>query len=91
MPIREILKTEYGPVFGPEDIESLTAAFEAVLSKLRLVDRKDPATMKVARLIIRLAQDGERDPKELCDQALKILRNLSATARRVTCQSVGEN
>lgn len=73
MPIRAILESEYGPVFEPEDVASLTAAFDAALSKLRLVDRKHPLTTTVAKVIIQLAQDGERDPKKLCDEALKIL------------------
>jgi hypothetical protein len=75
VPIREILKVEYGPVCEPEDVASLTAAFDAALSKLRLVDRKDPITMTVAKLIIQLAKDGERDPKKLCDETLRILGN----------------
>jgi len=73
VPIRDILKVEYGPVFEPEEVASLTAAFDAALSNLGLVDRKDPMTTTVAKLIIQLAKDGERDPKKLCDQALKIL------------------
>jgi hypothetical protein len=73
VPIRDILKVEYGPVFEPEEIASLTAAFDAALSRLGLVDRKDPMTTTVAKLIIQLAKDGERDPENLCDQALKIL------------------
>jgi hypothetical protein len=30
-------------------------------------------TMTVAKLIIELAKNGERDPKKLCDHALKLL------------------
>ena len=41
VPIRTILETEYGSVFGPKDIAQLTAAFEAALTKLGVVDRKD--------------------------------------------------
>ena len=41
-------KNDYPSAFGPEDIANLTAAFEAALSKLELVDRKDPMTMTVA-------------------------------------------
>ena len=73
VPIRAILETEYGPVFGPEDAAQLTAAFEVALSKLGLVDRTDPMTMTVAKLIIQLAKNGERDPQKLCDDALKSL------------------
>lgn len=74
MPIRAILETEYGPVFGPEDVAAVAAAFEAALSKLGLVDRHDPLTTAVAKLVIQLAKDGERDPEKLCDTALQILR-----------------
>jgi hypothetical protein len=30
--------------------------------------------MTVAKLVIQLAKDGERDPQKLCDGALAILR-----------------
>src|SRR5262249_61123641 len=62
VPIRDILKVEYGPVFEPEEVASLTAAFDAALSNLGLVNRKDPITTTVAKVIIQLAKDGERDP-----------------------------
>jgi hypothetical protein len=52
VPIRAILENDYPSAFGPEDIANLTAAFEAALSKLGLVDRKDPMTMTVAKLVI---------------------------------------
>jgi hypothetical protein len=73
VPIRTILESEYGAVFEPEDIAHLTAAFEAALTRLGLVDRKDPLTTTVAKSIIRLARAGERDPQKLCDEALRIL------------------
>jgi hypothetical protein len=57
----------------PEDIASMSAAFEAALGKLRLVDRSDPATMAVAKLIIEFAKVGERDPERLCALALQQL------------------
>jgi hypothetical protein len=34
-------------------------------------DRRDPATIAVAKLIIELAKQGERDPERLCALALK--------------------
>ena len=71
VPIRAILENDHA--FGPEDVVNLTAAFEATLSRLGLVDRRDPLTSAVAKAIIQLAKDGERDPKKLCDGALKIL------------------
>ena len=59
--------------FGPEDIAALTTAFEAALRKLGLVDRSDPTTVTLAKLIIELAKAGEREPERLCDSALKRL------------------
>ena len=59
--------------FGPEDIAGLTTAFEAALAKLGLVDRSDPTTLTLAKLIIELATAGEREPERLCDSALKRL------------------
>jgi hypothetical protein len=59
--------------FGPEDIACLTTAFEAALAKLGLVDRSDPTTLTLAKLIIELAKAGEREPERLCDSALRCL------------------
>jgi hypothetical protein len=73
VPIRAILRYDHPGEFGPEEVANLTAAFEAVLSKLRLVDRRDPIITRVAKLIIELAKGGERDPRKLCDGALEIL------------------
>jgi hypothetical protein len=52
VPIRPFLDRDDS--FGPEDIAKMSAAFEATLGKLGLVDRSDPATMAVAKLIISL-------------------------------------
>jgi hypothetical protein len=41
----------------------MSAAFQAALGKLGLVDRSDPATMAVAKLIIEFAKAGERNPE----------------------------
>ena len=70
VPIRILL---HGDVFfEPQDIEKLTTAFELALSKLELVDRQDPLAVVLAKLIIELAKEGERDPEKLCDGALAI-------------------
>jgi len=52
--------------FGPEDIASMSAAFEAALGQLGLIERNDLATMAIAKVIIGLAKEGERDPERLC-------------------------
>ena len=61
-------------LFEPDDIEKLTAAFELALSKLELPDRHDPLAVVLAKSIIEVAKNGERDPDKLCDEAFKILR-----------------
>ena len=62
---------------GPEDVETLAAAFEAALGNLGLVDRSDPATALVAKVVIRLAKEGERDPKRLAEKAIGVVRGSS--------------
>ena len=72
VPIRVLL---HGDVwFEPAEIENLAQAFELALSKLELLDRQDPLAVVLAKLIIELAKQGERDPEKLCDGTLKILR-----------------
>jgi len=60
--------------FEPDDIEKLATAFELALTELELSDRQDPIAVVVAKFIIELAKQGERDPEKLRDGALKILR-----------------
>ena len=67
------LALENNDWFGPEDIAGLTTAFQAALAKLGLVDRSDPTTLTLAKIIIELAKAGEREPERLCDSALKRL------------------
>jgi hypothetical protein len=61
--------------FGPEDISALISAFEASLKALRLVDRSGPAVLLVAKRVIDLAKDGNRDPIALRDRVVKSFRN----------------
>jgi hypothetical protein len=68
MPIRPLLA---GGSFSPEDVAVLTSAFEDSLRALRLVDRNDPAVLTVAKRVIALAQEGERDPIILRDRVVK--------------------
>jgi hypothetical protein len=66
VPIQQKLAKDSG-AFSPEEVEILEAAFEAALGDLGLVDRNDPATALVAQVVIRLAKEGERDPKRLTE------------------------
>jgi hypothetical protein len=72
VPIRVLLHGDAG--FAPEEVTGLTTAFELALSKLELPDRRDPLAVVVAKLIIELAKEGERDPEKLCNGALRALR-----------------
>jgi hypothetical protein len=71
MPIRGALQTR---AFGPEDIKIITTAFEDALRQLKLVDRSDPLTEIVAKKMIEIAEQGERDPLRLRDRTLQALR-----------------
>ena len=70
MPIHRLLQNH---AFGPDEITVLTSAFDDALRRLHLADRADPATEVVARKIIELAQQGERDPIRLSERAIQAL------------------
>jgi hypothetical protein len=71
VPIRLFLEHDHS--FGPQEIAEMSAAFEAALNKLGVVDRSDPATHEIAKLIIEFAKQGQRDPERLCALALQQL------------------
>ena len=73
MSIRVPLESEQ-EVFGPDTIAVLTTALEDTLHHLRLFDRNDPTVTKVAKKIIELARQGERDPIRLRNGAIQWLR-----------------
>ena len=62
--------------FGPDTIAALAMALEDALHQLRLTDRNDPQVTMLAKRIIELARQGERDPARLRDQAIQSLRHL---------------
>jgi hypothetical protein len=59
--------------FGPSEVRAMTAAYEAALLDLGLVDRDDPITEIVATAIVNVASMGERDPATIKDRALKAI------------------
>jgi hypothetical protein len=71
MPIRLLLEHDHS--FDPNEVALLVAAFEGTLHALGLTNREDPVTLIVAKKIIQLAKDGERDPARLRDGAVKSL------------------
>jgi hypothetical protein len=72
MPIRFLLEEDHA--FSPDDVKILVDAFEGTLRALGLTDPEDPSSIKVAKIIVGLAKDGERDPARLRDLALKFVR-----------------
>jgi hypothetical protein len=56
---------------GQKTFASLSGAFKAALGRLGLIERNDLATMAIAKVIIGLAKEGERDAGRLCALALK--------------------
>jgi hypothetical protein len=59
--------------FEQADINQMTAAYEAALEALRLVDRDDPVTELIAKKIIDIVRSGEHDPPRICARAIKEL------------------
>ena len=59
--------------FGPAEVKAMTAAYEAALLDLGLVDRDDPITEIVARAIVSITSMGERDPATVKDRALNAI------------------
>src|SRR5262245_28579063 len=74
VPVRPLLEAE---AFGPDEVKVLVSAFEASLKALRLVDRKDPAVLMVAKRVIALAKAGNLDPLALRDEVVKTFKNNS--------------
>jgi hypothetical protein len=66
--------------FEPEDIRRLGDAYELALDRLELKDRDDPLTESIARLIIEIAQTGEKDTNTICALALSRLRGTDREA-----------
>ena len=64
--------------FGPKEIDLMVSAFEQALAIFALKRRDDPVTERVAKIIIKVAQTGERDPARICSQAVAELVNCRA-------------
>jgi hypothetical protein len=75
MPLTPFLKDT---AFSPEEIALLVRAYTDTLSMLRLIDRTDLATDLVARTIIELAKQGERDPVRLRDRTIEAMSGNSS-------------
>jgi hypothetical protein len=56
-----LVKEEDGGAFDPEDIAIMTTAFDRLLTDFKLVDRDDPVVTMLAKLVIEVVRNGERD------------------------------
>jgi hypothetical protein len=77
VPIRPLLRDG---AFSPEDITTLAAAFEDTLLALGVRDRQHPTVILVAKRVIELARQGERNPALLRDAVLKSFRDDSGVS-----------
>ena len=66
-----LMLREQGLALDPEAVAQLDIAYHAVLHQLGLVDREDGATLTVAKRIVDLAAEGERDPDRLTAATVK--------------------
>ena len=73
MPIRALLDVD-GAAFGPEDIKAIAAAHEMVLTRLKVEDRKSAMAFLVAKTVVQIAKDGERDPQRLSERVIRVLQ-----------------
>src|SRR5215510_6441255 len=67
MPIRPYLD---GHTFDPETVRLLGIAFEITRAALKIGVENEPAREAVARMLIELAEQGERDPDRLSEEVL---------------------
>ena len=70
MAIRMVVRDEE---FTPDEVDILISAFEITLREASFVHREDPLTLMIAKEIVAIATDGERDPQKLSASALDAL------------------
>jgi hypothetical protein len=59
--------------FGPDEIEVMRAAYEAVLIDVGVTSPDEPITDLIAKSIVIVTASGERNPKEVMERALNAL------------------
>jgi hypothetical protein len=57
--------------FDPEEMAIPASAFDAALEELKLADRAGPVAELIAKRIMWLAQQGERDPDRLRERGVE--------------------
>jgi len=69
--IRTFIRDE--GAYAPDEVAILVSAYESALQEIGL-EREDPLAFTIARKVIALAKNGERDPKKLCASVVTALR-----------------
>jgi hypothetical protein len=72
-PIARMLN-EHGDTLDPDVIARLEIAYRVVLDRLGLAERKEAATLIVAKRLIELALQGEHDPERLITATVAALK-----------------
>ena len=72
MPIRQYIKVE----MGSADINRLNVAYAKALRVLHLVDRRDPATEMVAKMVLDVGTSGVTDPQEIAEIVVSNFRKV---------------
>lgn len=58
--------------FDPEFVNTMLEVFKSVCRTLQVSDATDPLSNSIARTVILIAVEGERDPDELYKRTLNI-------------------
>ena len=66
-----LMLREQGLALDPEAVAQLDIAYHAVLGQLGLADRENGATLTIAKRIVDLAAEGDRDPERLTAATVK--------------------
>jgi hypothetical protein len=67
------MRSFYNGSFDPSTLVLLEAAFDEAWLSLKAAGNATVKADELARCVLRLAMDGERDPVRLCDDALENL------------------
>jgi hypothetical protein len=73
-----------GAVFRPDEIAVMVVAYEAALRQMDLTGHTEPRAEMLARSIVVLAKNGERDPVRLRERAIVTLTLLQPAIKTPT-------
>jgi len=68
------MSVQQGACFSPEEIEVLRKALESAWIRMSRKEQSQHNKSGLAAHILKLAADGERDPGQLCEYALRRTR-----------------